>query len=315
MQDQGTAIPADAAPPRLITPVPPEGPPHVARTVDPFPEEVRQMMIEALANGNDTEISTVAKYAIKVAPQAANAIQKLVDERKAAQQEAKQERLANADIFALWKVKAELGGFRSTGSTNEFGISANLSARREGLQWTHVLYGSTDYRRSNGRTSTERFIASYAPQYRFDKRGFVYGLAQYEHDPFLGYDSRYSGSLGVGYKLIDSKRLNLSVDVGPSLRHIIYVNDGIDDGRETKLGARTSADLEWKLSPTLTFRQTASGYAEKDVQSLTALSALDTKLISVLTARFSYNVIYETDNKLADRKLDTLSRVSLIYEF
>lgn len=315
-QDSGVAETASAPPPALSGPPPvvptlPLGPPPVARTVDPFPEEVRQMMIEALANGNETEIATVAKYAIKAAPQAANAIQKMVDERKDAEQQAKLERLGNADFFALWKGKVELGGFRSTGSTDEFGITAIVSAKREGLKWTHAFSGSTDYRRASGKTSAERIIASYAPQYRFDDRGFVYGLAQYEHDPFIGYDSRFTSSVGIGYKLIDTDKVDLAIDVGPSLRHVLYT----DEGRETKLGARTSANFEWKLSPTLTFRQTASGYAEKDVQSLTALSALDSRLISVLTARFSYNVIYETDTRFSAGKLDTLSRVSLIYEF
>ncbi|MGD9811333.1 MAG: DUF481 domain-containing protein [Sphingobium sp.] len=45
------------------------------------------------------------------------------------------------------------------------------------------------------------------------------------------------------------------------------------------------------------------------------MSAFDAKLISVLTARLSYNVQYETDSRLTSRRLDTLSKVTLIYDF
>tara|TARA_R110000782_G_scaffold78293_5_gene156100 strand:- start:91966 stop:92922 length:957 start_codon:yes stop_codon:yes gene_type:complete len=289
----------------------PEADDASAAVTNALPPAIRQMLESALAEGNDAEIAAIAKYAARTVPEAQREIDAMMTRYRDHKEAQRQQRLSDPDIFALWEGKIELGGFRSTGTTSEFGVSASLSAKRQGVKWTHVLYGNVDYRRANGETSRDRFVLSYAPRYKAGLNGFIYGLAQYEHDPFVGYDNRYSGSAGFGYKPLQTDSMNLSIDVGPSLRHVEY----IDGTAETKLGGRSSADFEWKLSPTLTFRQTASGYAEKDVISLNSLTALDTKLISVLTARLSYNVQYENDDRLSSKRLDTLSKVTLIYDF
>src|SRR3546814_5804859 len=84
--------------------------------------------------------------------------------------------------------------------------------------------------------------------------------------------------------------MRLSLDAGPSFRHVKYTDDGIED----RAGIRSSLDFNWKLSPTLTLQQNASAYFEKDNSTLTSLTALDAKILSRLSARFSYNAAYES---------------------
>jgi putative salt-induced outer membrane protein len=168
-----------------------------------------------------------------------------------------------------------------------------------------------DYRRANGVTSRERYLAGYEPRYQFDPRGFAYGLTQFERDTSIGYDERYTGSVGIGYKLIVSTPLDLQVDIGPSVRHAKYLTGE----RETKLGARGSMAAVWRLSPTLTLKQTAAGYAESDVYSFNSLTAVETKVAARLSAALSYNVQYESETLLSARDLDTLSRLTLTYDF
>lgn len=283
----------------------------VPQEASPLPPAVQQMLDAALAEGDEAEIAIVAKYAKGAVPGAAEQIEAMVSKKAQERALAQQEALKNTDIFALWKGRVELGGFRSTGSTSEFGVSLGLSAERRSLRWRHALRATVDYRRANGKVSRERMEAAYAPRFNFNHRGFLYGLAQYERDPAVGYDARYTGSAGIGYQLVESDTVDLALDAGPSLRHSAYV----DGTSETKIGLRSSAALKWGLTPTLSFKQTASAYVEEDTASLSALSAFDAKLISVLTARLSYNVQYETDSRLTSRRLDTLSKVTLIYDF
>jgi putative salt-induced outer membrane protein len=297
-----TAVHAEAPPPA-----------RPAGRVDPLPLQpaVRLMLETAIASGNQADIDAVARVARAANPAALAeiaAIMDAYDRRKATEHKIQ---VQNASLLQLWNGKGELGGFRSTGSTSEIGISAGITLQRTGLKWSHTIAGTADYRRANGETSRERFVASYQPRYQFDPIGFVYGLVQYERDPFIGFDARYTGSSGIGYKLIQGKKLNLSLDVGPSVRHVVYT-DGSD---ETKLGGRSSLDFGWALSPTLTLRQTASGYAENDARSLNAQTSLTTRIVSRLSANFSYNVQYETQTRLTDEKLDTLSKATLVYDF
>jgi putative salt-induced outer membrane protein len=276
-----------------------------------LPPSVREMLEASIANGNETEIATVAKIAKQTNPASADEIQRMVNSWKERTKATHDTVIREARFSELWTGRIEAGGFRSTGSTSEIGISAAATATRAGLQWTHKLTASADYRRANGVTSRERYFGSYEPRYEFDARGFAYGLAQFERDTSIGYDERYTGSVGVGYKLIMSKPVDLSADIGPSIRHAKY----IIGERETKLGVRGSMALAWRATPTLTVKQTASGYAESDVYTLNSLTSVETKVSTRWSAAFSYNIQYESETVLAARDFDTLSRLTLTYDF
>lgn len=284
-----------------------------AYAADPalLPPSVREMLEAAIANGNETDIATVAKIARQTNPGSADEIQRLVNSWKERTKATQDTVIREARFTELWTGRVEAGGFRSTGSTSEIGISASATATRNGIQWSHKLSAAADYRRANGVTSRERYFAGYEPKFQFDPRGFAYGLAQFERDTSIGYDERYTASVGVGYKLIVSKPVDLLVDIGPSVRHAKYLI-GV---RETKLGARGSMALAWRASPTLTFKQTAAGYAESDVYSLNALTSMETKVATRWSAALSYNVQYESETLLSSRNFNTLSRVTLSYDF
>lgn len=74
-------------------------------------------------------------------------------------------------------------------------------------------------------------------------------------------------------------------------------------------------DVAWRLTPVLTFKQTASGYAESDVYTLNSLTSLVTKVGTRWSAAFSYNVQYELETLLSARDSDTMSRLTLTYDF
>lgn len=276
-----------------------------------LPPSVREMLEAAIANGNEAEIATVAKIAKQTNPASAEEIQRMVNSWKERTKATHDTVIREARFTELWTGKVEAGGFRSTGSSSEIGISASAALKRTGIQWSHKLAASVDYRRANGVTSRERYTASYEPRYEFDPRGFAYGLTQFERDTSIGYDERYTASAGIGYKLVMSKPLDLSVDIGPSIRHAKYV---IGE-RETKLGARASMDMAWRLAPALVFKQVASGYAESDVLTLNSLTSLETRVGARWSAAMSYNVQYESETLLSARDFDTLSRLTLTYSF
>ncbi|MET0370200.1 MAG: DUF481 domain-containing protein [Sphingobium sp.] len=285
--------------------------PAHAQDVPLLPPAVREMVEAAIANGSETEIATVAKIAKQTNPGSADEIQKMVNSWKDRTKATHEAVIREARFTELWTGRFEAGGFRSTGSTSEIGLTANAVVKRSGLQWSHKLTASVDYRRANGIVSRERYLAGYEPRYEFDSRGFAYGLAQFERDTSIGYDERYTASAGIGYKLIVSDPLDLAVDAGPSVRHVRYVAGY----GETKLGARASMDLAWRISPTLTMRQVGSAYAESRVYTLNSLTSLETKVGSRWSVALSYNIQYESERLLAASELDTLSRLTLTYDF
>ena len=127
------------------------------------------------------------------------------------EQEARNERLRARQVLANWRGELELGAFRTTGTSSNFGVLGSLDVQREGLRWTHALLARAEFQSTNGKASMERNFARWQPKYRFGERTYVFGLAQYEHDLFAGYDDRYTLGGGIGYRAVTEDALLLEV--------------------------------------------------------------------------------------------------------
>ena len=301
-------VPASVAEATAPAPTAPESAPGPS-----LPPEVRAMIRRALDKGNEAEIGAVVKFARETLPAAAGleidamlfphraevaAVQAAYDAAQAVQS-------------TRWTGRGELGGFRSTGTSDEIGVGISVRLSKAGPQWQHLIRASADYRRTNGATSRESLLLAYEPRYTFSKRSYSYGLAQAERDPFLGFDSRYTASAGLGYKLLDNPALKATIDTGPSLRF----RDNSDGSHTTEAGIRASFDFGWKITPTLSLTQDTDGFAQNNGRSFTSLTALDAKVLTRLSTRFSYQMQYERTPFLFIDRFDTLSKVSVVYDF
>jgi putative salt-induced outer membrane protein len=293
-----------------------DAPPAVtAPTLDPG---IARMIDTAIARGDDGATAAIFAVARQASPDAQGEIDRREQawksglDSKAAR--ARDERLATlraAGPLANWKGEVEVGASRSTGSTNNFGLLGSLDLKREGIDWTHKLSARAEVQKTDGQTTAERVVAAWQPNYRFRPRTYAYGLAQYEQDPFAGYDSRATLGGGLGWQAIDGERLKLELEGGPALRRV----DPVDRAASSRIAGRGSLSLNWKVTPTLTFSQKTAVYVEGDDGNVVANTALDTKLIGNLKARFSYNVQYERNPPLGTSDLNTQSRATFVYSF
>lgn len=294
-----------------------------------MPEPAKAMIESAIAGGDAAEVATIAKYAAQAWPDAAAEIQARLEawrtERLAAtnpatpvvpQVEVEVPAAAEEQAKAEpppppWKGKGELGGYYATGNSDYFGVSTGLTLRREDPVWRHSVIAQADYQENNGEATRERYLLSYQPNYRFNERTYVYGLAQYEHDRFLGYDSRYALSAGIGYRTPDGNPISVELEAGPAYR----LTEFIEGGSESSAAGRGSISMQWKLAPSLTFNQNAAVYVDSLNSTINGTSALNAKLFGPLSAQLSYNVQFESAPPAGRQTTDTLSRVSLVYDF
>lgn len=284
-------------------------------TLDPG---IRKMIETAVAKGNEATVTSVLAVARQAAPDATAEIDALeqawrtgLTERKARAQEEHLAQLRAAGLFDNWRGEVEFGASRSTGSTTNFGLLGALDLKREGIDWTHQLSARAEVQRTNGQTTTERTFAAWQPNYRFQTKTYAYGLAQYEHDPFAGYDDRYTLGGGLGYRALSSDRVKLEFEGGPTLRRVQEVDGDV----QSRLAGRGSMNFNWRVTPTLSFSQKTAVYLEGEDGNLIANTALDTKLIGNLKARFSYNVQYERNPPIGTAGLNTQSRATFVYGF
>ncbi|WP_294031426.1 DUF481 domain-containing protein [Sphingopyxis sp.] len=283
-----------------------------------LPDPVADMLAAAIASGKDADVEAVAKLARDSKLDNAAEIEARVVAYRAERQRLRDEaaaaeraRLAAAKFWQNWKGEGQIGASQSSGNTDSVGLSAGLALARKGIDWTHKFRAQADYQRTNGKTSVERYLAELEPQLRIDDRTFAYGLGRWEHDRILGYDMRWNLSGGLGYKVVDTKKMTLSLKGGPAFRQTDFVSGDHD----TELTALAGLDFGWQISPALRLTQVAStiiGEANGSTSSQTALSA---KLTGALSARIAYSAQIDTSPPPGIESVDTQTRFTLVYGF
>lgn len=283
-----------------------------------LPDAVRAMIEAAIATGDPRKVDTVVEIARQTHPGALGEIDTLADgfhtkRRYLAAEVAarKQRELSEAGVFENWSGRGELGATLSTGNTNETGVTARLSLKRDGIDWTHKLLTAIGYQRTAGRTSKDQLLFSYEPNFNVSDRLFTYGLTQYERDRFQGFTSRFSVSGGMGYNVIDQKLLSLAIKGGPAWRHIVFVDPGSVDS----VAALAALDFDWQLNKGIKLTQDASAYLEAANSTLTSATGLEAKINRRLAARLSYTAEHNTDPPFGTVNTDTRTRFTVIYDF
>jgi putative salt-induced outer membrane protein len=283
-----------------------------------LPEPVRAMIEAAIETGNAELVASVANLARQTNPTETAGIDAILagfnaEQRKLAEAKARadEQAIRTAGIFENWSGKGELGGFRSTGNSNDTGVTGALALTRNGIDWRHKLRGRADYRRSDGETTREQFLVAYEPNYKLNERLFAYGLAQYERDRFQGFSGRYSASGGLGYDIITGDSINLTVQGGPAWRRTEFIGTPA----ENNIAALAALEFDWNIAENLKLIESASAYLQSGNSSFNSTTGLQASIANDLSLRLSYTMEHDTDPGAGSVKTDTLSRVTLIYDF
>ena len=281
-------------------------------------KQVRAMLDAAMQTDDSAAVAAVVKFAQATQPYDKDEIKDLhrayLDRRAkelAAKTEAERERIRRSGPLELWKGQIELGAFRATGNTDNFGFTAALKLDRKGLEWEHIIQANADYQEDRGVVTREQYSASYQPRYTLNDGFFTYARTQYERDRIQGFEDRYTLSGGLGYRVLNGRTMTLSLEAGPAVRRINYVGEP----NETTWSVLTSVDFDWKISPQLKLTQDATSYVGSDNNTFTSLTALESGLVKGLKAKLSYSIEHETSPPDGSLKTDTISRFSLVYGF
>lgn len=307
----------------IDNPPPPPRKPFALARIAPkpptqLPPSVRALIDAAIASGDTEAVTTLTRLARQTAPWAkpqADALKAEYDadvaEKQAIAARQRAEQLAAASFLDNWSGELEFGISRATGNTRALGLYGAAKGEREGLRVRHRFNARADVQETNGQTTTERIIAAYQPNLKFDDRFYAYGLGQYERDKFLGYDSRYTLGGGLGYSLFTGPKLRLDIEGGPAVRY----TDFNETEAQTTLAGRASVALSWQIAPTAKLTQNSSVFVEAGNTNASSSIALDTKLFGPLKTRLSYNVQYERDAPVGRKSVDTLGRATIVYSF
>lgn len=313
LPDPGPAGPLRIEAPPFVDPVPfiAAGPPRL-------PGPVKAMIAEAIRSDDSAAVAAVVKIALATQPYDAEEIRSMhraYTENKAralaAMTREETRRIREAGVLELWQGRIELGAFRSTGNTSNFGFTGTLNLQRKGIDWEHTVLLSADYQEDATTVTREQYRASYQPRYTLGDDLFTYARLQYEKDPIQGFRDRYSLSGGLGYRVLNRQGLTLSMEAGPALRRTNFVAEPT----ETTWSTLASLDFDWALNSTIKLTEDASTYVEPGNSTFTSLTGIEAGMAKGLKARLSYSIEHETSPPLGSLRTDTISRFSLVYGF
>lgn len=276
-----------------------------------IPPPIRAMLDAAIASGSDADVATIVKYARTADPASADAVQAIAQGWHDQKLAANQEKVREATFLKLWTGKAELSGWYTTGNSNQGGVTVNVNATREGINWRQKFHGQIDYQETLHVTTREHYLLDYEPNYKISPRGYVYGQTQYESDRFLGYYDRASGSVGIGYSLLKTPKVQLDLEAGPAYRYTNFT-DGV---AQSSAAGRGSLDLKWTVFRGVQVHEVATGYGERYNSTFADTASLTAKLFGPLSASLSYNIQYESRPPAGAVTTDQTSRAGLVYSF
>jgi len=283
-----------------------------------LPDPVRDMIVAAIATGDDEKVRTVIDIARTTNPDDAAEIDAMLATyetqlaaNKAEEEAAQEAAIRSAGLFQNWSGTGELGAFNSTGNAENTGVTAGLALTRDGINWRHKLRARADYQKSNGVVTREQFLAAYEPNLRLSDRLFAYALAQYERDRFQGFSARYAASGGLGYDLIVEDNMTLSVKAGPAWRRTELIG-----GQSTSsIAGLASADFDWQIAENIALTQDVHAFVQSGSSTYVSDTGLQAGISDNISVRLSYSVEHDTDPPLGAEQTDTHSRITLIYDF
>ncbi len=281
----------------------------VPALADPIPPPVAAMIDAAAANPD--QLRVVAEIARKTNPASVAEIDARLAAINAAAAKAREERLAAQGALDGWTGNGEVGGFISTGNTNNRGLAIGINIAKETRHWKHAFRGQVDYQEDQGVTSRERYFTGYEGNWKFSPRGFAVLALSFEKDRFSGFTSRFTEALGLGYRLIDGKRVTLALDGGPALRQTMLTTGT----SQSELAARAALNAKWVITPAISLTETATYTSDQRNSSFLSLSQLTARLNGRLSARMSYQVNNESNPPAGRENTDTVTRATLVYNF
>lgn len=203
----------------------------------------------------------------------------------------------------------EAGAFANTGNSPGMGLIGGFKLRAEGENWLIASLVRADYQETENLVTREQYRLSVEPNYKFNERGYIYGLGEFEQNRFQGFASRYSISGGLGYSFLNYSSAKLNVKAGPAWR----VTNPVSGVRESVFAKLTSVQTKIKLTSSLDYSQDASIYVDARGSTFDTLAALDSRLIGKLKMRLSYEVQHDTAPEPGRLGTNTTSRLTLVY--
>lgn len=277
----------------------------------PIPQGVVAMITAASDSGDAGALKTTIGLAKQTNPDSTSEIDALVADLAKVAAEKHVAQLESNTFFEGWTGEGQAGGSLNTGNTDARALSVGLRLQKEGLRWSHLVLANADYARQNDVASQNRASASDQNNYKLGDRWYGLALLSWERDRSAGFDRRFSEAIGAGYTAYRTQDASLGFEAGPAYRQTHFINGE----QENRVGLRFATNYAWTISPDVQLTENAVYYAQTGNSTFTSNTALTAKLRGALSVQASLFYNREQRPPLGLNRVDTTTRLSLVYGF
>ncbi len=234
----------------------------------------------------------------------------------AAKDEVKQRYTRSDDAMAVaeskgWSGSVGLGAVVTAGNADTSNFSLDTTARLEQEKWRHRFDASATVAENDGTKTAERYLAGYKLDYKLDHRSYLFTALRAEFNKFSGFDQQLSGTVGYGYRVLDSAVDTLDLEVGAGLRKNKYDNGNT----ESENVGRLALDYIHRFSEQSQFRQGLLVLGGADNTSVNSITAIRANLISSVAMEAALKIKYNSEPPGDKENTDTITSLSLVYGF
>lgn len=210
----------------------------------------------------------------------------------------------------IWTSEISLNAVSQSGNTdtNDFGVAAKVERDIERVR--HFAQLTFDYGDTEGEETKNRTFASYQQDRVFNDRWFGFGQVSVELDEFDGFDYRALLNAGVGYDVIDTDVRNWTVRGGPGVR---FEQVETDEDANTEFALFAGSRFQQQINDAVALDLINDVTWTSETSTFFNSAALSAELTNGLSARFSYDVIYETNPPVGAEETDTIARAALVF--
>jgi putative salt-induced outer membrane protein len=204
-----------------------------------------------------------------------------------------------------------LGFLSTTGNTETTTMNSGFEASYTLERWKHTALASAIYSEEDNITTAEAYEVGWTSGWDLTDRDFLFGRLNWRKDRFGGFDTQFSQTAGYGRKILTGEVHTLTADVGAGARQ-----------SEDQLGVTTnefiaagSLAYKWRFSETAEFNQTLRVEVGEENTFSESVSSVSTQLIGAFRLVASYTIKNNSDAPVGTEKTDTLTAISLQYDF
>lgn len=210
-----------------------------------------------------------------------------------------------------WSGSAAFGGVVTTGNSQTSSLDGKFSLGYASGPWDTDLHIEVLHASDSNTTTANRQFGEINTRRTLNATTYAFGNVSATHDTFSGYRYQTSAAAGLGRKLIHTKSIDLSAEIGPGVRQSQI--DGGDVQRNAI--ARARGKFVYRFTDKAHFDQTVTAIAGGNNTELDSVTSLTTDISGALALKVSYTVMHNTKVPLGRKKTDTYTSINLVYAF